>query len=104
LCGFLKDRRDLGVGDEVLPALPIPVEEHQDPVALIGIAIDGRTSRPVLLSLLGALGREDFQEAVEILDLRRLPGSSRSPLLSSAPPLDAEEEASLYRRAPALVK
>ena len=36
--GFLKDRRDLGVGDEVLPARRIPVEEHPDPVALIGIA------------------------------------------------------------------
>jgi hypothetical protein len=36
--GFLKDRRDLGVRDEVLPALRIPVEEHPDPALLIGIA------------------------------------------------------------------
>jgi hypothetical protein len=36
--GFLKDRRDLGVRDEVLPALRIPVEEHPDPTLLIGIA------------------------------------------------------------------
>ena len=41
--GFLQDRRDLGVGDEVLPALLVPVEEHPDPVVLIGIAKDGRT-------------------------------------------------------------
>ena len=37
--GFLKDRRDLGVGDEVVPALRIPVEEHPHPALLIGIAI-----------------------------------------------------------------
>src|SRR5437763_7294906 len=54
--GFLKDRRDLGVGDEVLPALRIPVEEHPDPVVLIGIAKHGRTLRTVLLPLLSALG------------------------------------------------
>src|SRR5207302_5646505 len=68
---FLQDRRDLGVGDEALPALRVPVEEHPDPVFLVGIAKDGRTLRPVLLSLLGALGREDLLEAVEVLDLRR---------------------------------
>src|SRR5215212_2802278 len=50
--GFLKDRRDVGIGDEALPALGIPVEERPDPVLLIGIAKDGRTLRPVLLSLL----------------------------------------------------
>jgi hypothetical protein len=54
--GFLKDRGDLGVGDEVLKALLIPVEEHPDPVVLIGIAKDGRTLGPVLLSLLSAFG------------------------------------------------
>jgi hypothetical protein len=50
--GFLKDRRDLGVGEEVLPALRIPVEEHPDPALLIGIAKGVRTLGPVLLSLL----------------------------------------------------
>jgi len=50
--GFLKDRRDLGIGDEVLPALRIPVEEHPDPALLIGIAEDVRTLGSVLLSLL----------------------------------------------------
>jgi len=54
--GFFNDRRDLGVGEEVLPARLIPVEEHPDPVGLIGIAKHGRTLGPVLLSLLSALG------------------------------------------------
>src|SRR5687768_12481414 len=53
--GFLQDRRDLGVGDEALPSLRIPVEEHPDPVVLIGIAKHGRTFGPVLLTLLSAL-------------------------------------------------
>jgi len=34
----LKHRREIGVGDEVLPVLLIPVEEHPDPTVLIGIA------------------------------------------------------------------
>src|ERR1700716_4416641 len=54
--GFLNDRRDLGVGEELLKALPIPVEEHPDPVVLIGVAKDSRTLGPVLRSLLRALG------------------------------------------------
>jgi hypothetical protein len=54
--GFLKDRRDFGIGDEVLPALRIPVEQHPDPALLIGIAEDVRTLGPVLLSLLKARG------------------------------------------------
>src|SRR2546422_8293068 len=54
--GFLNYRRDLGVGEEVLKALLIPVKEHPDAVVLIGIAKDGRTLGPVLLSLLSALG------------------------------------------------
>src|SRR5439155_26907117 len=78
--GFLKDRRDLGVGDEVLPPRRIPVEEHPDPVVLIGIAKHGRTLRTVLLSLLSTLGREDVQEAVEILDLRRCQNHLTPPL------------------------
>ena len=53
---FLKDRRDLRVGDEALPALLIPVEDHPDPVVLVGILKDVRTLGPMLLSLLGALG------------------------------------------------
>ncbi len=35
-----KYRRDLGVGDEALPALLVPVEDHPDPVLLVGIAED----------------------------------------------------------------
>jgi len=54
--GFLKDGRDFGIGDEVLPALRIPVEQHPDPALLIGIAEDMRTVGPVLLSLLKARG------------------------------------------------
>src|SRR6476659_6830259 len=66
--GFLHDRRDLGVGDEALPTLLVPVEQHPDPVGLIGIAKHLRALRPVLPTLLGALGREDAHEAVEVLD------------------------------------
>src|SRR5438093_5966532 len=60
--GFLHDRRDLGVGDEALPARPIPVEEHPDPVVLIGIAKDGRTLCPCWFSFPAALVGEDFQD------------------------------------------
>jgi hypothetical protein len=56
VAGFLNDRRDLGVGEEVLKTLLIRVKEHPDSVGLIGIAKDGRTLGPVLLSLLSALG------------------------------------------------
>ena len=70
--GCLKDRRDVGVGDEVLPALRVPVEEHPDPALLIRVAKDVRTLGPVLLSLLEACGREDTPPAVEILDLASL--------------------------------
>src|SRR5207302_8224640 len=69
--GRLNDRRDLRVGEVALKTRLVPVKEHPDPVVLIGIAKDGRTLGPVLLSLLSALGREDIQEAVEILDRRR---------------------------------
>src|SRR5204863_1672809 len=53
------------------PALRIPIEEHPDAVLLGGIAKDRRALRAVLLSLLSALGREDLQETVDVLDLRR---------------------------------
>src|SRR4051794_38029587 len=66
--GFLHDRRDLRVGDEALPTLLIPVEEHPDPVRLVGIAKDLRALRAVFPALFGALGRKDAREAVEILD------------------------------------
>jgi hypothetical protein len=69
--GFLQDRRDIRIGDEVLPALRVPVEEHPHPALLIGIAEAMRTLRTVLLSLLEACGREDTPPAVEILDLGR---------------------------------
>src|ERR671934_1679978 len=78
---FLEDRRDLGVGDEALPAPLIPVEDHPDTALLIGIAKDGRTFGPVLLSLLSAFGREGILEAVEILSLRRCQDQLSPPLL-----------------------
>ena len=79
--GFRNDRRDRGVGEEVLEALLIPVEDHPDSIGLRGIAKDGRTLGAVLLSLVGALGREDFQEAALILDLRRCGHHVFCPLL-----------------------
>ena len=35
---LLKDGRYLGIGDEALPALHVPIEEHPDTAFLIGIA------------------------------------------------------------------
>src|SRR4051794_4664391 len=83
--GFLQDRGDVRVGDEALPAFGIPVEEHPDAVGLVGIAEDGCALGTVLPSLLGAGGREDVQEAVEVLDLRRCQDHALPPLRFSAP-------------------
>src|SRR4051795_791424 len=68
--GFLHDRRDLGVGDEALPALVVPVEEHPDAVLLVGVAEDLRALGAVRPSLVGALRREDAREPFEVLDGR----------------------------------
>src|SRR5690242_4105886 len=65
---LLDDRRNLGVRDEALPALGVPVEDHPDAVVLVRVAEDGRALRAVLLALLGALRREDLEEAVHVLD------------------------------------
>src|SRR6266571_4436108 len=54
--GFLKDRRDLGVRGEALPARLVPVEDRPNPVAHIWIPKDVRPLATVLLSLLSALG------------------------------------------------
>src|SRR3954463_11991243 len=54
--GFLQDGRDVGVGDEALPACLIPVEEHPDLVVLTGIAKHCCAFGAVLLSLLSAFG------------------------------------------------
>jgi hypothetical protein len=67
---FLKDRRDVRVGDEALKALLIPVEDHPPPMVVSRIEEDVRTLAPVLLSLLGTLRGERIPEAVEILELR----------------------------------
>src|SRR5207249_6815339 len=77
------------------PTLRIPVEAHPDTLVLIGITKDVRTLGPVLLPLLSALGREDIQEAIEILNLCRRQDHLSPPLLSSAPPLGADGDASL---------
>ena len=73
VAGLLHDRRDLGVGDEALPALRIPVEDHPDPVVFVGIAEDVRTLGPVLPSA----SRRPWS--------RRSSGSGRSPRTSSLP-------------------
>src|SRR4051812_49371840 len=70
VAGFLDDRRDLGIVEETLEALLVPVEEHPDPILLVGIAEDGRALGPVLFPLLGTLRREDLRELVEVLDRR----------------------------------
>src|SRR4051794_20737301 len=77
--GLRHDRRDLGVGDEALPAVRIPVEDHPDPVILVGIAEDERPLGPVLLPLLGTLGREDVLELLEVLERRRCQDHDRPP-------------------------
>src|SRR3954470_4818979 len=69
--GLLHDRRDLRVGHEARPALVVPVEERPDAVLLGRIAEHQRALAPVLLALVGALGPEDLQEAIEVLDLCR---------------------------------
>src|SRR5579862_2641732 len=69
--GLLHDRRHLGVGGEVLPAVHVPVEDGPDPVLLVRVAEDGRALRAVQLALLGALRRVDLHEPVEILHCRR---------------------------------
>ncbi len=90
-----------GSDDEALPAFGVPVEEHPDPVALVGIAEHGRALRPVLLALLGALGREDAPES----------GRSPRPVVVaritvlllvrfSAPQVDADVEASVRAGTP----
>src|SRR5262249_46457687 len=71
VAGLLHARRHLRVRDEALPTLLVPVEDDPDPIVLGGIVEDDRALRAVLLALLGALRREDVQEPVEILDLRR---------------------------------
>ena len=68
---LLEDRGHVGVGHETLVALLVLVEHHPHASGVRGVAKDLRTLRPVLLSLLRALGREGVPEAVEILDLRR---------------------------------
>jgi len=43
--GFLNDHRDLGVGQKVLEALLVPIEEHPDPVGFNRVA--NRASLPL---------------------------------------------------------
>src|SRR4051794_2986639 len=71
VAGFLDDRRDLGIVEEALEALLVPVEEDPDPILLVGIPKHARALGTVLLPLLGTLRREDPRELVEVLDRRR---------------------------------
>jgi hypothetical protein len=53
--GVLKDRGDIGVRGEVLPACLVPVKDGPNAVALIWIPKEMRPLATVLLSLLSAL-------------------------------------------------
>src|SRR5882672_3482534 len=68
--GFLEDRRDLGVGDELRPPCFVPVEQRPDAVLLGGIAEYRRTLGTVQGPLVGALRAEHIQESVDVLDGR----------------------------------
>src|SRR5262249_33711240 len=63
------------------PPLLVPVEDHPHAVLLGGIAKDGRAFRAILLALLRALGREDLEEAVDVLDLCRCQKHLGSPFV-----------------------
>src|SRR3954468_2148000 len=95
--GFPQDGGDVRVGDEALPAFGIPVEEDPDAVGFVRITEDSGALGTVLPSLLGARGREDVQEAVEVLDLRRCQDHALPPLRFSAP-RDADRARSLCPR------
>src|SRR3954453_559352 len=71
VAGVLQDRGHLGVGDEVLPALLVPVEDGPHAVVLAGVAEHRRTLRAVHRTLLSALLAEHPQELVDIGDGRR---------------------------------
>src|SRR5947209_20171733 len=60
--GLLHDRRDIRIGGEAPPAVEIPVEDHPDPISLVGVAEHERALRAVLLTLLSTFGREDTRE------------------------------------------
>src|SRR5689334_19069931 len=61
VAGLLHDRRHGRVGDEALPALLVPVEDHPDAVVLAGVAEDEGALRAVLLALVGAGVGEDVE-------------------------------------------
>src|SRR5882672_7234138 len=69
--GFLEDRRDLGVGDELRPPCLVPVEQRPDAVLLGRVAEHGRALRPVKRALVGARVGKHFEESVDVLDGRR---------------------------------
>src|SRR5947208_3017571 len=93
--GLLHDRGDGGVGDEALPAVFVPVEDRPDPVVLVGVAKDVRALGPMLLPLLGALGREDLHEAVVVLEPRRCQDHLSAPPWLSASSVDVDGAASM---------
>src|SRR4051812_22723892 len=66
--GLLHDRRDLRVRGEGLPALGVPVEDHPHAIVLVGVPEDDCALGPMLTPFVGALGRENRFELVEVSD------------------------------------
>src|SRR3954447_681382 len=69
--GFLDDRQDLGVGDEVRPAGLVPVEEHLDAVVLARVAEHRCALGAVAGALVATLRAEDIKEPCDVFVLRR---------------------------------
>src|SRR5450432_941248 len=82
VAGLLHDSWGLGVGNELLPAVGVPVEEDPNPVVLDRVAEHGRALGAMHCALLGALRRENLEEALVVFDLRGCQDHCRSPLCS----------------------
>src|SRR5512142_230213 len=63
VASFFDDWRNFRVGEVTLEALFVPIEDDPNSVGFLRIAKDGRALGTVLLALIGAFGREDFQKA-----------------------------------------
>src|SRR6185437_3149818 len=61
VAGGLEDRRDLGVGDELGPALRVPVEQHPHALVVRRVLEDRRALGAVNPALLSALGAEHVE-------------------------------------------
>jgi len=67
--GLLENRWHVGVRQQLSVALLVPVEHGPDAGVVIGVAVDARAPASVLLALLSALGGEDVEKPLDILDL-----------------------------------